>query len=126
MTRQIIFPGLLLASLFFFGGCTRVDYEPISKTAPPSPSLENRLRDAEARRGKHYARRLALFLEDTPKQKPGGTVFVGDSITEGFPLDRAFPVKTSSTAVSAETTSPVLLSAWTSPWRISHPGAFIS
>jgi lysophospholipase L1-like esterase len=49
-----------------------------------------RVEDARTRRGDHYADRLDLFLRDNPHEAPGGTVFVGDSITEGFPLDAAF------------------------------------
>lgn len=38
----------------------------------------------------HYAKRMTLFLDDTPRREPGGVVFLGDSITEGFPTDAAF------------------------------------
>lgn len=56
-----------------------------------SPADEARVADARERRGEHYAERLALFLEELPRVQPGGVVFIGDSITEHFPLDRAFP-----------------------------------
>ena len=52
---------------------------------------EKRLADASARRGEYYARRLKEFIDDTEGHKTGGIVFLGDSITEGFPLDTAFP-----------------------------------
>jgi lysophospholipase L1-like esterase len=42
-------------------------------------------------RGEHYVRRLGIFLGAAREWLPGGTLFVGDSITEGFPLAEAFP-----------------------------------
>ncbi len=59
--------------------------------APPTLSGEERVTDARARRGDHYADLLAEFIEETPSEAPGGWVFLGDSITEQFPLDDAFP-----------------------------------
>lgn len=56
-----------------------------------TPDIQARVASARARRRDHYANLLERFLLDTPTQKPGGTVFVGDSITEGFPLADAFP-----------------------------------
>ena len=41
--------------------------------------------------GQYWENRMKIFLADTPRQSPGGIVFVGDSITEGFPLDKYFP-----------------------------------
>ena len=41
--------------------------------------------------GQYWKNRMKIFLEDTPKQSPGGIVFLGDSITEGFPLGQYFP-----------------------------------
>ena len=41
--------------------------------------------------GQYWKNRMKLFLADTPKQSPGGIVFLGDSITEGFPLGQYFP-----------------------------------
>jgi len=73
------------------GGC----YPRIPPVAPEAasitPDIQARVADARARRRDHYANLLERFLLDTPTQKPGGTVFVGDSITEGFPLADAFP-----------------------------------
>lgn len=54
-------------------------------------TAEARVAADRARWGDHYADRMALFLEETPHLAPGGTVFLGDSITEGFPLDAVFP-----------------------------------
>lgn len=50
-----------------------------------------RLEEAERRRGAHYAERLSMFIREAPLVEPGGTVFVGDSISEGFPLRQVFP-----------------------------------
>jgi len=63
------------------------------KDSAPVLSPDARIQDARTRRGDHYAEMLSLFLKNTPEQKPGGIVFLGDSITEQFPLDRAFPQK---------------------------------
>ncbi|MBN1901509.1 hypothetical protein JW926_09335 [Candidatus Sumerlaeota bacterium] len=52
---------------------------------------EERIADARKRRGDHYANRLKIFLEEAPSIKSGGIVFLGDSITEGFPTKEAFP-----------------------------------
>ncbi len=66
---------------------------PVVQPTKIDTSIANRIEDARTRRGEHYARRLALFIEDTPQRQHGGTLFLGDSITEGFPLDRIFPEK---------------------------------
>lgn len=49
-----------------------------------------RVAEAEKKFYPHYAKRMALFLDDTPQREPGGVVFLGDSITEGFPTGAAF------------------------------------
>lgn len=53
--------------------------------------IQKRIEDARERRGDHYADLLMRFIEETPRQKPGGVVFLGDSITEQFPLEQTFP-----------------------------------
>ena len=52
-----------------------------------------RLSRAKSDHGEYYAGRLAEFLEKLPEQKPGGIVFLGDSITEAFPLEEIFASK---------------------------------
>ncbi len=49
-----------------------------------------RIEDARKRRGDHYANLLELFIDDCKTREKGGLVFVGDSITEGFPTSTAF------------------------------------
>lgn len=68
----------------------------LSGNTPAAPSdaaqsTEARVADARARIGDHYADLLQRFIEEIPSIEPGGTVFIGDSITEGFPLAEAFP-----------------------------------
>jgi len=53
-------------------------------------SVEERVADARQRRRDYYARRLKTFIEEADACQPGGTVFLGDSITEQFPLAQAF------------------------------------
>ena len=58
-----------------------------------SEQARERINDAEKRRGEHYAKRLEHFIRQTPTLEKGGVVFIGDSITEGMPLEIAFPEK---------------------------------
>ncbi len=51
----------------------------------------DRVEQARERWGDHYAARVAYFIESNPEAPRGGTVFLGDSITEGMPLAQAFP-----------------------------------
>lgn len=50
-----------------------------------------RIAATKDRRSEHYMKRVTLFVQQLPSVKPGNTMFLGDSITEGFPLGEAFP-----------------------------------
>ncbi|MBN1475507.1 hypothetical protein JXA47_02020, partial [Candidatus Sumerlaeota bacterium] len=56
-----------------------------------SQSASDHVALMRTRWGDHYADLLTRFIEELPTVEPGGVVFLGDSITEGFPLDEAFP-----------------------------------
>jgi lysophospholipase L1-like esterase len=84
----------LVAALLGFGGLSSQSIA--QESAPASQpakqdATEARLQDALARRGAHYEKRLRAFIAETPKEEKYGVVFVGDSLTEGFPLKEAFP-----------------------------------
>ncbi|MDD4279736.1 MAG: GDSL-type esterase/lipase family protein [Candidatus Sumerlaeales bacterium] len=51
--------------------------------------VSKRVKADTDRRGDYYGNRMKTFLNETIK--PGGIVFVGDSITNRFPLDECFP-----------------------------------
>lgn len=51
----------------------------------------SRIAETTGRRSEHYMKRVTLFVQQLPTVKPGNTMFLGDSITEGFPLGEAFP-----------------------------------
>ncbi len=53
--------------------------------------LRERIIETKARRGPHYSSRLNLFM--TSDYQKGGIVFIGDSITEGFPLNESIKDK---------------------------------
>lgn len=61
------------------------------KGEKPDMKNEDRIAEARKRRGDHYADRMKIFIEEEPNIEPGGIVFLGDSITEGFPTADAFP-----------------------------------
>lgn len=92
--------GLVLV-LAFMIGCRTIAkaerdgggrYEPFYKQFTKM-TAEERLADAEKRRGIFYRNRLELFIKEMPNAKKGGTVFLGDSITQGFPIDTVFEGK---------------------------------
>ncbi len=60
-------------------------------SAPVAGANAARVAAAKARFGDYYAKRLAMFLEDTPRRAPGGIVFVGDSITDQSPFEAVLP-----------------------------------
>jgi lysophospholipase L1-like esterase len=62
-----------------------------AQTEPVSQSASDHVALMRTRWGDHYADLLTRFIEELPTIVPGGVVFLGDSITEGFPLDEAFP-----------------------------------
>jgi lysophospholipase L1-like esterase len=68
---------------------TDMEYTPVYKQFTGMTD-EERLADAEARRRIYYRNRLELFIKELPDVKKGGTVFLGDSITQGFPISVAF------------------------------------
>lgn len=61
---------------------------------PPGPITEEE-RQARLERaasvGEHHLAWVGRFLDDNPRQPQGGIVFIGDSITEHFPLNTALP-----------------------------------
>ncbi len=83
-TRLIL---LLIATILIFS-IAQVHAE---EDAKPEETGKDRIAEMEEKRGAHYARRLAQFIEDSPNRPKGKIVFVGDSITEGFPLEQGFP-----------------------------------
>lgn len=85
-TLRLFVFGLLT---FLFAGLVSAE-SAAESTLPPKDLIEARLVTARPR-GAHYVDRLAIFLRQAPEWVPGGTVFLGDSITEGFPLAEAFP-----------------------------------
>ncbi len=64
--------------------------ESVAENARAQSSGE-RVREARERFGEYYANRLRIFLDDTPQREASGIVFLGNSITQGFPIETAFP-----------------------------------
>lgn len=56
-------------------------------------SPRERVEEDTVRRGEHYGNLMASFLDEMETIQSGGTLFLGDSITEQFPLDKALPDK---------------------------------
>lgn len=85
----------MLGGVAFLAGCCKPCPPPPDgvarwlKDPPPATPKEARIEEGRARRGDYYARRLGFFLDDNPQRTPGGIVFLGDSITEGFPVEAA-------------------------------------
>lgn len=93
--KNFLFAMLIMTSITIFG-CHGNQKKGTVKAMSDKPkekimSIEERVADAKNRRGEHYAKRLELFIKDIPQRQAGGIVFVGDSITEGFPTDCVFP-----------------------------------
>ena len=80
----------ILYSLTYVAGCktTRTIEE---KEVAMALNKEERISHAKNRWFEHYAKRLELFIDELPIVKTGGVIFLGDSITEGFPTKEAFP-----------------------------------
>lgn len=76
--------GLALAS----GICAD---EPTTQTEETEMSWEQRIEEARTRRSEHWIDLVERFHADNPTREHGGIIFLGDSITEGFPIDVAFP-----------------------------------
>lgn len=78
----------------FLMGCST--FSSYTLDQPPAwkfyANLDNgkRVEMANARQGGYYAMKMEEFLKELPQQKKGGTVFLGDSITDQFPLNDAF------------------------------------
>jgi len=91
---SVVFLSLIM--VFFFSGCSahrpKLAFPPAWAPYQSLPT-EERIADARRRRGDYYANRLKLFMEEMDETQPGGTVFLGDSITEQFPLRQAFAGK---------------------------------
>ncbi|CAN5388281.1 hypothetical protein BH09SUM1_BH09SUM1_23510 [soil metagenome] len=50
-----------------------------------------RVEESRTKWGDHYAQRMDVFLRENSRVPLGGTVFLGDSITERFPLRDIYP-----------------------------------
>lgn len=75
--------------ILLFLGCSSANVK--KSDLMSSPDAEKRIAAAKLKRGEYYAKRLEIFINESKNVKTGGVVFIGDSITEGFPLDKAFP-----------------------------------
>lgn len=64
-------------------------YKPLYEKYANMP-LEQRLDDARSRRGAYYSILLKRFINEAPGVEKGGTVFIGDSLIQGFPVDKSF------------------------------------
>ncbi|MCC5876711.1 MAG: hypothetical protein JJU11_10880, partial [Candidatus Sumerlaeia bacterium] len=56
-----------------------------------TPEQQARVDADRMRVGDFYSNRIEFFYLDNPKQPKGGTVFLGDSITQGLPVEKAWP-----------------------------------
>ncbi len=71
---------------------TTPDIRPIAEEFRPL-SQEERITQDTQRRGVHYGSLMERFISELDHAEPGGTVFLGDSITEGFPVNKVFEGK---------------------------------
>lgn len=75
------FTGLLLFGLAMLG-CSSL---------PPAPPARPAILDMQHSWHEYWLERTAAFREDTAQRATGGIVFLGDSLTQGFDLEAAFP-----------------------------------
>lgn len=83
---------LLLAGLLAIHatGCNRMD-EPEANVRPEDTRTdEERLRDMAAWMGEYWTERIERFERENPGEAPGGTVLLGDSLTELYPVEKFF------------------------------------
>lgn len=94
---EIVHPRSILWTLVLVGvvltGCTGMKELPLIDTG--QPALREHRVDEKGKivdqGAEYWLKRCEAFREDNPSHAPGGIVLVGDSITEGFPVDRLFP-----------------------------------
>ena len=98
LRKCMLFGSVIIMSAVLFGcNCSgmkhlcKESYEPTYVQFGNMSSAE-RLKTAEEKRGLYYANRLDTFMKDEDYKK-GGTVFIGDSITQRFPIKEAFEGK---------------------------------
>jgi lysophospholipase L1-like esterase len=91
MMHAIAFCLIVLSQSNLSGETVVISTNAGSKGEKSAMKNEERVLDARKRRGNHYADRMKIFLSEESNIKPGGVIFLGDSITEGFPTAQAFP-----------------------------------
>ncbi len=89
--KRILLRGALAAVAICLAGLSGA-YQADDASTPTLWKLPQaeRIEKDKAREGPHYAKRMEFYFEDNKKAEPGCIVFLGDSITEGFPIDAAF------------------------------------
>lgn len=84
---------MMVGSLFIGCSYSRVS---IDLSQPPAwevargKTQAQRVKESQKRYYIYYGKKLNQFMDELPLQKKGGTVFLGDSITDQFPLNAAF------------------------------------
>ncbi len=92
MTLRKMFLAIFLLSGLLGWGCqTTAQIQETGDSEEGKTPEQTRIEAGRAAHGDYYANRLAEILEDNPGRQPGGTVLLGDSITERFAADQAFP-----------------------------------
>ncbi|MFH0794535.1 MAG: GDSL-type esterase/lipase family protein [bacterium] len=89
--RVVIWSALLSVSLSVFAGCHLFRHEetvPDWVRRPYRIASDGKIIDPM---GELFLKRSADFAQDAKTQQPGGIVLLGDSLTEGFPVDEIFP-----------------------------------
>lgn len=90
MCKMILATVFALHLLILLSGCKTTGIVE-EKEMAMKINKEERIAEAKNRWFDHYAKRMEIFIDELPNVKPGGTIFLGDSITEGFPTREAFP-----------------------------------
>jgi lysophospholipase L1-like esterase len=71
-----------------FSACARTTSVPV---APIPEDVKAQRMEKASQVGETHRKRMAEFLEDNPRRMTRGVVFIGDSITQGFPIEAALP-----------------------------------
>ena len=81
----------VLVGIVFMGACSAQAFraDETSTETRWRLSAADRISSDTVVNGDHYGKRMAFIFEDNARAETSGVVFLGDSLTEGFPVDEA-------------------------------------
>lgn len=80
-----------MIALLFTAGCAGVAVHPAESEPATKATIPVSMAETGRARSEFWKKKVEEFVHDNWTREPGGVVLLGDSITQGFPVEKLFP-----------------------------------